>query len=245
VAEPFRPAPSKGGLGRSLRSKRTSTFESIEDLLATCERLRDVTPQAVDDVAESNGVELENRFPSDRLHLYRRYLAFCLEDRVLSEEENADLEHLCGLLHLETGDIAVVHDEVAREVYGKAVSEVLRDLKISPVEDAFLRRLRGELHLSEAVASDLLERGRQSARQVALSEASTLDPGFTARRAPLGEFVGRSDDSFEEAVQDALTRAQIAIPRLHWFEVSNISGYVGDGKPKGWHVTVRGGIETS
>jgi flavin-binding protein dodecin len=230
VAEPFRPAPSKGGLGRSLRSKRTSTFESIEDLLATCERLRDVTPQAVDDVAESNGVELANRFPSDRLHLYRRYLAFCLEDRVLSEEENA---------------IAVVHDEVAREVYGKAVSEVLRDLKISPVEDAFLRRLRGELHLSEAVASDLLERGRQSARQVALSEASTLDPGFTARRAPLGEFVGRSDDSFEEAVQDALTRAQIAIPRLHWFEVSNISGYVGDGKPKGWHVTVRGGIETS
>ena len=107
MAEPFRPAPSKGGLGRSLRSKRTSTFESIEDLLATCERLRDVTPQAVDDVAESNGVELENRFPSDRLHLYRRYLAFCLEDRVLSEEENADLEHLCGLLHLETGDIAV------------------------------------------------------------------------------------------------------------------------------------------
>jgi len=228
-----------------LRSKRASTFEAIEDLLATAERVRDVSPQAVDAVSQSNGVELESRFPSDRKHLYRRYLACCLEDRVLSEEENADLEHLRDLLHLTLADVGAVHDEVAEEVYGKAVTEVLQDLKISPVEDAFLRRLRGDLHLSDAVASDLLERGRQSARQVALTEASTLDPGFTARRAPLGEFVGRSDESFEDAVVDALSKAQIAIPRLHWFEVSNISGYVGDGKPKGWHVTVRGGIETS
>jgi flavin-binding protein dodecin len=40
-----------------------------------------------------------------------------------------------------------------------------------------------------------------------------------------------------------LAKAVIAIPVLHWFEVTNISGYVGEGKPKGWHVTVRGGIE--
>ena len=69
------------------------------------------------------------------------------------------------------------------------------------------------------------------------------DHDFLVYRAPAGEFTGRSDVSFEAAVTDALSKAVIAIPMLHWFEVSNISGYVGDGKPRGWHVTVRGGIE--
>ncbi|MBT8427830.1 MAG: dodecin family protein [Erythrobacter sp.] len=211
--------------------------------MATCDRLRDVSVQAVDAVCDSQGVELERRYASDRKHLYRRYLAYCLEDKALSEEENAELEHLRELLHLSPAELATVHDEVAEDVYGKAIQEVLANLKISPEEDAFLRRLRGELHLSEAVATDLLERGRRKVLDVALREAATVDPEFAEHRVPAGDFVGRSDKSFEDAVADALTRATVAIPSLHWFEVANISGYVGDGKPKAWHVTVRGGIE--
>ena len=155
----------------------------------------------------------------------------------------AELEHLRDLLHLGAEDVTIVHDEVAQEVYGKAVEEVLSDLKISPEEDTFLRRLRGDLRLSDAVAADLLERGRRRARDVARVEASTPDEEFSLYRAPAGEFTGRSDESFEDAVSDALSKAVIAIPSLHWFEVSNISGYVGEGKPKGWHVSVRSGIK--
>jgi len=243
VAEPFRIAPEKTGLGRSLRSRRTNTIEAIEDVLATCSSLRDVSNQAVDAVCEGEGVDLERRFASDRKHFYRRYLAYCLEDKVLTEEENADLEHLRDLLHLNVEDVATVHDEVVQEVYGRAVEEVLADLKISSEEDAFLRRLRGELRLSEPVAADLLERGRWRARDAARVDASTPDEEFSVYRAPAGEFTGRSEESFEGAVTDALSKAVIAVPKLYWFEVSNISGYVGDGKPKGWHVTVRSGIK--
>jgi flavin-binding protein dodecin len=207
--------------------------------------LRDVSVQALDTLCADLGVELHRRYVSDRKHLYRRYLAHCLEDKVLTEEENADLEHLRSLLHLDPGDVSAVHDEVAQEVYGKAIAEVLSDLQISPEEDLFLRRLRGELRLSESMAADLLERGRRSARDVALREASTLDPEFTVQRASAGEFIGRSDQSFEDAVSDALTKARIAIPHLYWFEVNNISGYVGEDGPSGWHVTVRAGIKTS
>jgi flavin-binding protein dodecin len=215
VTEPFRPAAPKTARGKSLRPRRTSTFEAIEDLLAVCEHLRDVSVQALDTLCADLGVELHRRYVSDRKHLYRRYLAHCLEDKVLTEEENADLEHLRSLLHLDPGDVSAVHDEVAQEVYGKAIAEVL------------------------------LERGRRSARDVALREASTLDPEFTVQRASAGEFIGRSDQSFEDAVSDALTKARIAIPHLYWFEVNNISGYVGEDGPSGWHVTVRAGIKTS
>jgi flavin-binding protein dodecin len=199
----------------------------------------------IDDLSSSHGVDLARRFVSDRKHLYRRYLAYCLEDRVLSAEENAELEHLAKLLHLGAGELAAVHDEVAHEVYGRAVREVLEDLKISPQEDAFLRRLRGDLQLSETEAEQMLERSRETARDAALREASAIDPEFAAQRAPAGAFIGRSEASFEAAVADALSKAQVAIPNLHWFEVTNVSGYVGEGGPSSWHVTVRGGIKTS
>jgi flavin-binding protein dodecin len=242
VAGPFRRGSPKSGFGRALRSKRAATFEAIENLLAVSDSVREVGPGAVAQVGDAHGVDLSRRFASDRRHLYRRYLAYCLEDKVLSEEENADLQHLRTLLHLEEGDVAAVHDEVAREVYGKAIQEVLADLEIDAEEEAFLRRLRGELHLSEKVAADLLERGRYDAHDIALSQAASLDDDFSVYRAPSGEFTGRSEATFEEAIADALSKAQIAIPNLHWFEVVHIAGYVGEGKPSGWHVTVRCGL---
>lgn len=242
MAGPFRSASPKSGFGRALRSKRATTFEAIENLLAVSGSVREVSVGSVVTVCDAQGVDLQRRFVSDRKHLYRRYLAHCLEDKILSEEENADLEHLRTLLYLEEKDVGAVHDEVAREVYGKAIQEVLADLEINAEEEAFLRRLRGELHLSDKLAADLLERGQYDAHDLALSQASSLDDDFAVYRAPSGEFTGRSDGTFEDAVSDALTKAQIAIPDLHWFEVVHIAGYVGEGKPKGWHVTVRCGL---
>ena len=99
-----------------LRSKRVNVFEGIEDLLASAERVRAVGGKAVQGVCANFGVDLRHKYLSDRKHLYRRYLAYCLEDRELSEEENADLEHLRSLLHLAMDDVVSVHDEVAREV---------------------------------------------------------------------------------------------------------------------------------
>lgn len=242
MADPFRPAPAKGGFGRALRSKRAAVMEAIEDLLATCDRVLDVSLDSVGGLCDAEGVDLPRKFASDRKHLYRRYLAHCLEDKVLSEDENADLEHLRSLLHLSGEDVGAVHDEVAREVYGKAVQEVLADLEIDAEEEAFLRRLRGELKLSEKVAAELLARGKYEAHEFAVGRATSLDDDFSVYRAPAGQFTGRSDTSLEEAIADALAKAQIAIPSLHWFEVTQIAGYVGDKGPKGWHVLVRCGI---
>ncbi len=243
MAGPFRPAPARSGLGRAIRSKRAVTFEEIEDLFATSGSVREVSHTAVADLCKAHEIDLAHKFASDRKHLYRRYLAYCLEDKALSDEEYAELKHLRTLLYLRESDVAPVHDEVAREVYGKAIQEVLADLEIYAEEEAFLRRLQDELHVSEKDATDLRNRGQIRARDLALSRASAPDDDFSAHRVASGEFTGRSEDSFEAAVADALQKALIAIPRLHWFEVVQMAGYVGDGKPKGWHVTVRCGIQ--
>jgi flavin-binding protein dodecin len=233
-----------------------TTFEAIEDLLARAPGVRAVGVEAVhtacEDLAvgveavhtacEDLGADLRHKYLSDRKHLYRRYLAYCLEDKELSEEENADLQHLRFLLHLTMDNVAVVHDEVAREVYGKAIQEVLADLKLDPEEEAFLRRLRGELHLSEQVAAQLYTEGEYSARDRVLSKASAPDRLFLSHRAPAGEFTGRSTTTIEDAVAEALAKATVAIPSLHWFELTHIAGYVEEGQTRGWHVTLHAGV---
>ena len=243
MADPFRRSSSPAsGFGRALRSRRVTTCEAIEDLLACAEGVRTVGVEAIQEICEDLGVSLRQKYLSDRKHLYRRYLAYCLEDRKLSEQENADLEHLRSLLHLAMDDVVAVHDEVAREVYGKAIQEVLADLKLDPEEESFLRRLRGELRLSERVAGQLLVEGERNARDHALRKASSRDRLFIEHHAPAGEFTGRSTTTIEAAVADALAKATVAIPSLHWFELTHLAGYVEEGEAKGWHVILRAGV---
>jgi flavin-binding protein dodecin len=244
MADPFRSAPAAAtGLGRVLRSKRVTTFEALEDLLACSEKIRAVRAEDVRAVCAAAAVDLKRKFLGDRKDLYRRYLAHCLDDKVLTEEESADLQHLADLLHLDDREIAPVHEELAQEVYGMAIREVLEDLRLDRDEEAFLRRLRGELHISDEVAQRLYERGETEARDRAYSKAAAGDKEFVQFRPPAGDFTGRSTSSLEMAVADALTKATVAVPKLHWFELTNISGYVENGKPESWHVTVRAGLK--
>jgi flavin-binding protein dodecin len=147
------------------------------------------------------------------------------------------------VLQLSPTDVSVVHDEVAVEVYGEAVDEVLEDFRLDDNEAAFLQRLREDLNLPEERAERIFNRGAEVARDRALSQATSRDPYFVKRREPAGQFVGRSTRSLEEAIDDALSKAAIAIPNLHWFEVTDLSGYVEQGRSSSWHVTVQAGIE--
>jgi flavin-binding protein dodecin len=244
MADPFRSAPAAAtGLGRVLRSKRATTFEALEDLLACSEKIRSVRAEDVRSVCAAAAVDLKRKFMGDRKDLYRRYLAHCLDDKVLTEEESADLQHLADLPHLDDQETAPIHEDLSQEVYGMAIQEVLEDLRLDPDEEAFLRRLRGELQISDEVAQRLYERGESQARDRAYSKAAAGDKEFVQFRAPAGDFTGRSTSSLEMAVADALTKATVAVPKLHWFELTNVSGYVEDGKPESWHVTVRAGLK--
>ena len=243
MAEPFRrvdPARRERGAGR--RSRRAA-LGAIEELLADADRIRSVTAEAVASLCADHGLDSPRRIPRDRKRLYKRYLEHCLEDGVLDDDESADLDHLRDLLHLEPADLVRVHETVARDVYGAAVEEVLEDLKLDPEEEAFLKRLRSDLRLPEREAARLYDRQAFEARSAALSRASTPDAEMTTRKQPAGEFVGRSDAGLEAAVTDALAKASIAIPELHWFELTEIAGYVTAGSADGWHVSLRAGIK--
>ena len=56
------------------------------------------------------------------------------------------------------------------------------------------------------------------------------------------ELVGSSATSIEEAVVNALSRAQKTIRNMRWFEVLETRGQIVDGKVNEWQVTVKVGF---
>jgi flavin-binding protein dodecin len=56
------------------------------------------------------------------------------------------------------------------------------------------------------------------------------------------ELVGSSAEGFEQAVQNALTRADKTIRNMRWFEVTETRGQIEDGKVNHWQVTLKVGF---
>jgi dodecin len=56
------------------------------------------------------------------------------------------------------------------------------------------------------------------------------------------EVVGSSPNGFEEAVKNALTRAEKTVRNMRWFEVTETRGDVENGKVDHWQVTLKIGF---
>ena len=56
------------------------------------------------------------------------------------------------------------------------------------------------------------------------------------------ELVGSSPNGFEEAVKNALVRAENTVRNMRWFEVAETRGYIEKGKVSHWQVTLKIGF---
>jgi flavin-binding protein dodecin len=56
------------------------------------------------------------------------------------------------------------------------------------------------------------------------------------------ELVGSSPNGIEEAVKNALTRAEKTIRNMRWFEVTETRGEIETGKVNHWQVTLKVGF---
>jgi dodecin len=56
------------------------------------------------------------------------------------------------------------------------------------------------------------------------------------------EVVGSSAKGFEEAVQNALARAEKTVRNMRWFEVTETRGNIDEGKIGHWQVTLKIGF---
>ena len=58
----------------------------------------------------------------------------------------------------------------------------------------------------------------------------------------LVELVGTSTTTLEDAINNAVRRAGATLKNLHWFEVVQIRGDIGENKVTHWQVTLKVGF---
>lgn len=56
------------------------------------------------------------------------------------------------------------------------------------------------------------------------------------------ELAGSSESGYEDAIQNAISRASQSIRQLRWFEVSEMRGHVENGRVKHFQVVIRVGF---
>lgn len=134
---------------------------AVNNLLAAANRPLEVSAEDVARVCAQHRTGLHGRMQGRFERLYRDYLAYCLEDRRLTDEELESLAHLKTILRIEPESAAAIHEHVARQVYSRSVAEVLEDGVIDDEECAFLGKLQQELALSARAAHRLMESGRK------------------------------------------------------------------------------------
>jgi flavin-binding protein dodecin len=242
VARPFDTETTTGS-GVRLGRKRSAALRDLEGLLADCQGVRDVTASAVEEATARHGVSLDRRCRGVCRELYRRFLKQCLDDQRLTEEERADLAHLKSILSLDAEDVAAVHDQVSKTVYGRAVEEVLEDHRVDPEETEFLHQLRKELELPDGVASGLYEKEERRARHRYFSKTVSTEAALFASHEAVLELTGRSSESVEGAVNDALAEACLAIPEVAHAEISRVRVRVENGRAAEWEVDLKARLD--
>ena len=56
------------------------------------------------------------------------------------------------------------------------------------------------------------------------------------------ELTGSSSNSIEDAINNALAKANETVRNIHWFNVVETRGHVSDGKVAHWQVTIKAGF---
>ena len=56
------------------------------------------------------------------------------------------------------------------------------------------------------------------------------------------ELTGSSTNSLEDAISNAISRANQTIRNMRWFEVVEIRGHIDDGQVAHWQVTIKVGF---
>jgi flavin-binding protein dodecin len=86
--------------------------------------------------------------------------------------------------------------------------------------------------------------GRDGAIDFAAKAAQMTDAAFNPddHIYRVIELVGTSEESIEDAINSAVTRASSTLRNLRWFEVSRTSGHISEGLVRHYQVTLKVGF---
>lgn len=151
----LKPLKRRGIIHKLLKKQPRSNFViEINNLLAT-KHISDVTTEDIISIMGKYRSGFSNKVLQGLHNLYSDYLVYCLEDKMLSDEEINNLNHLKEILGINDPEIKALHNAITGAIYRKSVHEAVQDGEVSPEEKTFLVSLYKNLALSDELAEKI------------------------------------------------------------------------------------------
>ena len=100
-------------------------------------------------------ISIYKEFKLNLEEFYAVYLNHCLDDKILSNEEIKELNHLKNILNLDDKTIDKLHSKIGVLVYKKSFEEALIDGRLTNDEIEFLNKLEITLRLPKELAEKI------------------------------------------------------------------------------------------
>ncbi|MFT3947890.1 MAG: hypothetical protein QM763_13050 [Agriterribacter sp.] len=126
----------------------------LNNLLATKEILK-ISKREISEIEEQYKLSLNKEFKLNLEEFYAVYLNYCLADKILNEQELAELNHLKHILELDDKTINKLHAKIGENIYKKSFQEAVADGRLTKDEEEFLSKLESALRLPKELAEKI------------------------------------------------------------------------------------------
>ena len=137
------------------RHPQENAFIEVNNLLSQTKDIKDISIEEIENIAFRYKVKIHKKFKTEFQGLYRRFLKYCFDDKILTDDEIEYLAHLKLLFNLNDKTIDQIHEDVYLEVFNESVDEVIKDGKLDQREREFLEKLQTQLKLPDEVVRNI------------------------------------------------------------------------------------------
>ena len=144
--------------------KQYPTDNAIIELnnLLSSKVIKTITPKDIELIEVKYNLSLATEFSLNVQEFYAVYLNHCLKDKMLSNDELDELQHLKKVFSLNDTLIENIHTRIGKVVYKKSFEEAVSDGRLSEDEKRFLDKLEMDLKLPKNLVDKISSETRKS-----------------------------------------------------------------------------------
>jgi hypothetical protein len=137
-----------------------NAFIALNNLLAE-KPVNTITAEDINKISILYRKDVLARFSERLPALYSQYLAFCIQDAVITGQEASELTHLRNLLGIAEKDALLMLHQKAASVYKKEFDKILSDSHLSEAEKERLRTMQASVCLPDDMALKIETEAKQ------------------------------------------------------------------------------------
>jgi hypothetical protein len=131
-----------------------NSIKEINNLFATKE-IREIKQSEIQAISKTYKVNFDKRYRKNLIEFYAVYLNRCLADKLLTESEITDLEHIKGILNLSDNEVEQINNELTGKIYKNELASIIADGLLDENEEQHLEKLQHNIRIPDDLAKKI------------------------------------------------------------------------------------------